>query len=68
LEEEIHVLEGLQAKGEAFPWSIEMPYGLNGAPALPKVVFEHRPLNGAQTLTAPTLILAAKDEVPLLGL
>ena len=61
-ETQIEQLAVQQARGNVFPWTIEMPYGLNGAPALPKIVFEHKPLHGAASLTAPTMLLAAKEE------
>ena len=53
-----------QAQGKTQPWTIKMPVGLDGAPNLPKVVFEHtdRTVASVDKITAATLILAAEKE------
>ena len=55
-------LRSAQARGEAFPWTLTNPKGLDGAPNLPKVVFEHRPVAYVDNIRVPTLILAAENE------
>jgi len=52
------------ARGEIFPWTIRMPVGLDGSPALPKVVFEHtsKTIAALEKIDAPVLILAAEKE------
>ena len=61
-EAEIAGLSGLHAQGSVLPWTMKPPYGLSAAPNLPKVVFEHRPLDGANNIKVPTLLLPAQDE------
>jgi dipeptidyl aminopeptidase/acylaminoacyl peptidase len=61
-QKEINDLAVAQSHGSVFPWTIDPPYGLDGAPNLPKIVNEHRPVDAARTINVPTLILAAQDE------
>eukprot|EP00658_Telonema_sp_P-2_P022129 TRINITY_DN18836_c0_g1_i4.p2 TRINITY_DN18836_c0_g1~~TRINITY_DN18836_c0_g1_i4.p2 ORF type:complete len:246 (-),score=45.18 TRINITY_DN18836_c0_g1_i4:280-1017(-) len=61
-EDEIQRLAGQQAKGEVFPWTMAAPYGLSAAPNLPKIVFEHRPVEAAARISVPTLLLPASNE------
>ena len=58
----IAALRSAQARGTAFPWTLVNPQGLDGAPNLPKVVFEHTPLAHVDKIAVPTLILAAEKE------
>jgi len=60
----IHRLAAEQAQGITFPWTLQMPAGLDGAPNLPKVVFEHtdKTISSLDRIQAPTLILAAEKE------
>jgi len=53
-----------QAYGRVSPWTIQMPQGLDGAPNLPKVVFEHtnNTIASLDKIQAATLILAAENE------
>ena len=53
-----------QAQGKIFPWTIGMPIGLDGSPALPKVVFEHtaNTIASVEKIRVPTMILAAEKE------
>ena len=63
-EQQIRKLATLQAQGKVFPWNLKMPKGLDGAPNLPKVVFEHtrNTIGAVSKIRVPTLILAAENE------
>ncbi len=63
-EQSIRQLATAQAQGRVFPWTIQHPKGLDGAPNLPKVVFEHtaHTISSASKIRVPTLILAASEE------